>query len=436
MGQHAGLAPRLLLASCLRSLRDGRRPHLPVETAPTHLHLAVSAPALRRERRRLSHSDHTDPVGALVAKGKARCQTPALGPAEVGDKACGFPRAHLNAWRHRSDCRRPCPCCRPCRVLAAAADLHACGSPLGLVLTFVCRTAIAPPKEGQAPVVQVEAHEAVKAAPWWHCRQGLNVSALDLPRSLADFPLADHRARVRTEGDAAAAASLEVHNCHAEVVGVSHDLHLQVDTMGGMLVKDIRAQAAPEVCHLVRVRHGRDLRAAEGGAECRDICPEVVEAPLPINARELPAAHSVTGITTLQLQGRRGLFEGALPLELETMEDTNTQRPPGPDARSVQLPEQAAGGVGATEGLRIQQEGEDEVRTFGKLGKGKTVGAIPAISPIWGQSHGRPLARLPTDRSCVERPRRRLEGAGDLESPMVRLHSARGYCASRLRHGT
>jgi len=45
-----------------------------------------------------------------------------------------------------------------------------------------------------------------------------------------------------------------------------HDLHLQVDTMGGVLVEDIRTQAAPEVRHLVRMRYGRDLAAAEGGA--------------------------------------------------------------------------------------------------------------------------------------------------------------------------
>mmetsp|Transcript_43690 Transcript_43690/g.117873 ORF Transcript_43690/g.117873 Transcript_43690/m.117873 type:complete len:220 (-) Transcript_43690:165-824(-) len=218
-------------------------------------------------------------------------------------------------------------------------------------------------------MVKIQAHETMKSSPWWNRRQGLNVGALHLPRCLAHLALADHRASVGAEGDAAAAARLEVDYRHAEVVGVCEHLNLEVHAVEGALVEDVCAQPAAEVGNLVWVRHCRDLRAAKRGAEGGHVRAEVEEAALPVDSRELPAPHEAH-VPPLGLEARRGLLEDAFTLQLEPVEDACSQCSPRPDARPVQLPQQPASRVGTTEGRRVQQERQHKVRAFGELSQG------------------------------------------------------------------
>mmetsp|Transcript_102340 Transcript_102340/g.289835 ORF Transcript_102340/g.289835 Transcript_102340/m.289835 type:complete len:261 (+) Transcript_102340:161-943(+) len=204
-------------ASSVRRVGNCRCAHLPVEATPSCVPFIVGAPTLWWEWRLCAHADDADPVGALVAEGQARRQPAALCPAEVRDETRGFPRALHHAFV-------------PCATITS-------------------------PEEGEPPVMEVQAHQAVEPAPRRHRRQGLDVGALDLPRCLPHLALADHGARVGAERDAAAAAGLEVHDGHAEVVGVRQNFGLQVHAVGRGLVEDVGAQAATKVGDLVRMRY-------------------------------------------------------------------------------------------------------------------------------------------------------------------------------------
>jgi len=95
----------------------------------------------------------------------------------------------------------------------------------------------------------------METAPWWQGGERLDVGTLNLSRSLSHLPLSNDSSRVRTEGHTTTATSLEVDDCHAEIVRVNQDLHFQVHSMGAVLTKNIGAQPTPEIRDLIRMSY-------------------------------------------------------------------------------------------------------------------------------------------------------------------------------------
>lgn len=178
--------------------------------------------------------------------------------------------------------------------------------------------------------MQEEAHETMKRTTRRDSWQGLDVCTLYLARSFSNFSLPNHGPGVWTEGDAAAAPSLEVYDCHAEVVGVGNDFDLQINSLLVFHTEDIRAQTTPEVGHLIRVRHRTNLPAAERRGKTWNVLSKVKVSTFPVHAGELPAA-ALSKISPLWLW----LLVSALSLELHAVKGSDAHSSPGPNAGTV-----------------------------------------------------------------------------------------------------
>mmetsp|Transcript_126147 Transcript_126147/g.299556 ORF Transcript_126147/g.299556 Transcript_126147/m.299556 type:complete len:241 (-) Transcript_126147:11-733(-) len=227
--------------------------------------------------------------------------------------------------------------------------------------------------------------------------QGLDVSALDLPRCLPDLALPDHRACVWTEGDATAAARLKVHHGHAQIVRVAHYFNLQVNPLAATLRDDVCTKPASEVGNLIRVCHRCYLPATERRREGGHAVLKVVVAHFPVHTAHFEPAALVFFCQQLWL-------EGAFTLQLQAMKSPAAQLAPGPQVRAAQLAQQLAGGVHRAQAVYIQHDRQDVVGSSAELCKAKL-------------RHIRDLHRGARAADGVKRPRS-LEGAMVLESAL------------------
>mmetsp|Transcript_98834 Transcript_98834/g.279964 ORF Transcript_98834/g.279964 Transcript_98834/m.279964 type:complete len:335 (+) Transcript_98834:493-1497(+) len=298
---------------------------VPVESAPARL-LVRHAVSLGRDWRARADADHAHLVGALVAEGEAGRQPPPLGPGEVGHEARGLPGAHLHA-------------------------------------PPVARARGVPPEEGQVPPAQAEAHGALEAPAGCRRVQRLDVRPLDLPRRLADLPLADHRAGVGAKRHAAAAPGLKVNDREADIVGVRQHLHLQVHVAAAAGIEDVGSEPASAVCDLVCLLDRCYLRTGKGCAEGRHLVSKATVAALPVNAGEFPAAdHQLTACAVE--------VENTVTVQLQAEERVQTQLIPGATVSPIQLPELSAGSIHTAQAFCVQAFGNEEIRPLSELGQG------------------------------------------------------------------
>mmetsp|Transcript_55594 Transcript_55594/g.159921 ORF Transcript_55594/g.159921 Transcript_55594/m.159921 type:complete len:246 (-) Transcript_55594:569-1306(-) len=194
---------------------------IPVQAAP-HVVLEVQLVRQHLDRWLGVHARGAEVVVADVAEGQAGRQSRTLGPRKVRYEACRFPMPD-HFWL----------------VLGGALDML--------------------PEERQLPALQIQTHGALKALARRDRGQRLDVGALDLPRRLPDLPLSDHGPGVRAEGDAAAAAGLEVNDGKADVVRVGVHLHFQIDAGRRVGREQVRAELVAAIRNLVGLLNRRDF---------------------------------------------------------------------------------------------------------------------------------------------------------------------------------
>mmetsp|Transcript_77582 Transcript_77582/g.153895 ORF Transcript_77582/g.153895 Transcript_77582/m.153895 type:complete len:270 (+) Transcript_77582:498-1307(+) len=264
---------------------------------------------------------------------------------------------------------------------------------------------------------------------WRHCWQWLDVSAFDLPGGFPDFPLSDHRTSVWAESDATATARLKIHYCHAQVIRVRKHLNLKVDSTRGIVIQDICAKTAPEVGDLVWVCHCCDLGAAKRSTKCGNVCAEVVEPALPVDACQFPPTNTAN-FTPFKIHSR--LLEDTFTFKLQTMENPGPQSSPRPNSCTIQLPQQPTRCVGTTQCGCVEKQRQDEVWAFCEFSKRRMLRASTSCARCL------PRPGLPADRPCIERPRSCLERTHGLECPMMRLHCGvhRGHTGTQHPKGS
>mmetsp|Transcript_32244 Transcript_32244/g.68613 ORF Transcript_32244/g.68613 Transcript_32244/m.68613 type:complete len:216 (+) Transcript_32244:277-924(+) len=178
---------------------------------------------------------------------------------------------------------------RPLQVRAEARRLPgswAVGGSNGIfaVIATLCtalRFGAPTPKERDVATAQVKAHSALESATRRCCRQQVDVCALDGSGRLPDLALAKDRAGLWAEGDAAAAAALEVHSRQAQVVCIGQNLNLQVHAAVRTVDETISLEPTTAVGDFIRLLHVHDFGAAERRAELRHLAVEKLAALLP-----------------------------------------------------------------------------------------------------------------------------------------------------------
>mmetsp|Transcript_108172 Transcript_108172/g.288001 ORF Transcript_108172/g.288001 Transcript_108172/m.288001 type:complete len:303 (-) Transcript_108172:24-932(-) len=271
-----------------------------------------------------------------------------------------------------------------------------------------------PTEEGQVPTAEEDAHGALEAPALSDGRQRLDVCTLDLPWDLADLPLTDNGAGVRTEGDAAAASGLKVDDGQADIVRIRKHLNLHVDVVCISGVEEVRAERATAVRYLVGLLNLHNLGSCEGLSEHRHLCLEASVAALPVDTDLLPQSCANPEIT-----GRLQWVEDTITVKLQAQEGAGPQHTPRPALCAIELSQSPASSIGLAQVRCTQEGGHVDARALREVQEGRPAGPRsglrtrePPALQAFSQEEWLLVAQSAGDKqapkSCLEGPATRL----------------------------